>query len=294
MPLSNVLLKKCISCVDYLLTFQISKMFATPVDPERDMCPTYLQVIQKPMDLGTIRKKLENNEYDKVSDFKADIELVWENAITFNGKTALIATLARQLQATFKEKAEFITDDEKEGWLYELNELKARFNNVISSAPPNMQIPKQNTKQSSKKASRTNSVTNAQIPSRPKTPTSSSSSQRPSRQASATNLSESSRNTKKSNKGPNKKSSKSPAVTSSISSIGGAGEKASRRTYSQSEIEKIANKVNAAISDDGENVNKVLELIMKMEPDLKFDDEIEVSSLKLPTLVALEQLVESF
>ena len=37
------------------------------------------------MDLGTISKKLDRYEYESVDALRADIELVWRNAIDFNG-----------------------------------------------------------------------------------------------------------------------------------------------------------------------------------------------------------------
>lgn len=44
----------------------------------------YLDVIEKPMDLGTIRSKLESGSFASLSDFHQDMMLVKSNCETFN------------------------------------------------------------------------------------------------------------------------------------------------------------------------------------------------------------------
>jgi hypothetical protein len=44
----------------------------------------YPEVVKKPMDLGTIKKRLEENYYTKVEDVAADIRLVWSNCMLYN------------------------------------------------------------------------------------------------------------------------------------------------------------------------------------------------------------------
>ena len=38
-------------------------LFCEPVNPERDNCPEYLQIIKQPMDLGTILNKVYLDVY---------------------------------------------------------------------------------------------------------------------------------------------------------------------------------------------------------------------------------------
>ena len=42
-----------------------------------DGCPTYLEEIKKPMDFGTIGKKIETRKYKTMEAFASDIELVF-------------------------------------------------------------------------------------------------------------------------------------------------------------------------------------------------------------------------
>ncbi|KAK4991355.1 transcription initiation at TATA-containing promoter protein [Elasticomyces elasticus] len=64
-------------------------MFATPfmapVDPVALQIPHYFSVVKKPMDFGTIMRKLKNSEYERAVDFKRDFELMIGNCYEFNG-----------------------------------------------------------------------------------------------------------------------------------------------------------------------------------------------------------------
>ena len=46
----------------------------------------YRKVIKKPMDISTIRRKLKRNKYDSPASFRADVVLMFKNAITFNAQ----------------------------------------------------------------------------------------------------------------------------------------------------------------------------------------------------------------
>jgi hypothetical protein len=58
--------------------------FNEPVDPVALHIPTYFKLIKNPMDLGTIKGKLKENEYATIHDFACDVRLVFKNSITFN------------------------------------------------------------------------------------------------------------------------------------------------------------------------------------------------------------------
>ena len=45
----------------------LQELFARPVNPEEDGCPDYLEVIKHPIDLGTIRDRVDSGFYE-VSD----------------------------------------------------------------------------------------------------------------------------------------------------------------------------------------------------------------------------------
>ena len=71
--------------------------FAEPVDPIALGIPTYFQVIKKPMDFSTIRKKISECQYESVKEFSNDLYLVFTNAILFNHPDSIVCQTAEKL-----------------------------------------------------------------------------------------------------------------------------------------------------------------------------------------------------
>lgn len=72
-------------------------IFHKRVDPERLNLPDYFDVIKRPMDLTTIRKKLEGNAYSDLEAFEADMVLMLENAKLYNGEGSEVYDLSDEL-----------------------------------------------------------------------------------------------------------------------------------------------------------------------------------------------------
>jgi ankyrin repeat protein len=60
-------------------------LFHKPVDPIELGIPDYFQIIKKPMDFSTIKKKLSNNLYTNFKQFTEDIKLTFDNCYLYNG-----------------------------------------------------------------------------------------------------------------------------------------------------------------------------------------------------------------
>jgi hypothetical protein len=133
---------ECLAVMRQLSSYRIATMFALPVDPVRDSCPNYFDIVRHPMDLGTITAKLQNNEYATVSEWQRDVALIWENAAAFNGPNSVVAILARQLQLFFKDLTEYITVDEKSDWLNKLYDLKSQISTIRGQSPKQLQAQK--------------------------------------------------------------------------------------------------------------------------------------------------------
>jgi hypothetical protein len=110
-------------------------MFAQPIDPERDNVPTYLQIIRHPMDLGTVRRKLQSGQYHTVRQWKEDVDLIWNNSFQFNGRHALVCALAKQLQQLFRDLTENLTDNPVTDWVVRLDALKHEADQIAKMAP---------------------------------------------------------------------------------------------------------------------------------------------------------------
>jgi len=90
-------------------------LFLEPVDP--NFVPNYTDVVERPMDLGTVKKNLDGAEgatktFRTRDEFWTDVDLVFENAIFFHTpikENAWIVKLAKQMQKLVereKKKAE--------------------------------------------------------------------------------------------------------------------------------------------------------------------------------------------
>jgi hypothetical protein len=79
--------------------------FSEPVDPVALGIPTYHQVINEPMDLRTLHRKMEAEEVTSPEEFARLVRLVFENAMTFNiDPTHSVHQAARNLLILFNQK----------------------------------------------------------------------------------------------------------------------------------------------------------------------------------------------
>ena len=65
-------------------------LFHKPVDPVELGIPDYFQIIKKPMDFSTIKKKLSNNLYTNFREFTEDIGLTFDNCYNYNGTNSSV------------------------------------------------------------------------------------------------------------------------------------------------------------------------------------------------------------
>ncbi|XP_010504977.1 PREDICTED: transcription factor GTE1-like isoform X3 [Camelina sativa] len=78
--------------------------FMEPVDVKGLGLHDYYKVIEKPMDLGTIKKKMEGSDYSNVREIYADVRLVFKNAMKYNEAKEDVYVMAQSLLQKFEEK----------------------------------------------------------------------------------------------------------------------------------------------------------------------------------------------
>jgi len=77
--------------------------FLEPVDWEAYGLLDYPDMIKTPMDLGTIQEKLEAGKYTSVSQFEADMRLVWSNCMTYNRPDSELYQTAEKALKSFEK-----------------------------------------------------------------------------------------------------------------------------------------------------------------------------------------------
>jgi bromodomain-containing factor 1 len=108
-------LKFCESVLTELMKPKYSAVtypFIAPVDPVALNIPSYLKIIKKPMDFGTIEKNLKNGVYQSAKDFYADAQLVFQNCYKFNPEGDAVNQMGHKMEELFeslwKEKADWL------------------------------------------------------------------------------------------------------------------------------------------------------------------------------------------
>ena len=96
----------CKGILDYLSKWGLAHPFQKPVNPERDGAPKYLEIIQHPMDISTMKKKFTQGEYLTIEPFMDDIYLICDNAIKYNGENSMLAFIANDIKSWAKTQYE--------------------------------------------------------------------------------------------------------------------------------------------------------------------------------------------
>ena len=76
-----------------LSKLEYADVFMYPVDG--DVYPEYYEVISNPIDISTIRNKI--NSYTSIEDFLKDLRQIWENCRLFNSDGSDIVKWASEL-----------------------------------------------------------------------------------------------------------------------------------------------------------------------------------------------------
>jgi E1A/CREB-binding protein len=92
---------KCLDLMKVLQSHHHGWVFNSPVDPVELGLPDYFEVVKKPMDLGTIKKKLENGCYHSIGDFESHVNLTFDNAMLYNPEGSVVYNMAKEMKDKF-------------------------------------------------------------------------------------------------------------------------------------------------------------------------------------------------
>ncbi|XP_075158831.1 uncharacterized protein LOC142232018 isoform X2 [Haematobia irritans] len=85
--------------------------FYKPVDAELLGLHDYHDIIKKPMDLGTVKGKMDNREYKSAPEFAADVRLIFTNCYKYNPPDHDVVAMGRKLQDVFEMRYANIPDE---------------------------------------------------------------------------------------------------------------------------------------------------------------------------------------
>lgn len=87
--------------------------FTKPVDPVALNIPTYFDVIERPMDLGTMETKIKAQQYPSIAAYVTDFEQIVANTRKFNGEAHAVTQNAYNLMAWFEKTLKAIPGPEQ-------------------------------------------------------------------------------------------------------------------------------------------------------------------------------------
>lgn len=100
--LSYILSSVCKKILQGIMANKWSWPFNAPVDTR--MYPDYLEKVQKPMDFGTVKRKIDTGVYTHPEQFVQDVRLVFDNARTYNKPGSDVHVMASTLQEKFEDR----------------------------------------------------------------------------------------------------------------------------------------------------------------------------------------------
>ena len=127
--------KWCSEIHRQLVSWPITHPFRVPVDPQRDQATDYFKVVEYPMDLQTMKKKLTDNHYNLVQEFVDDFYLICDNAIKFNGQNSLLGYIAADLRTWMEEQYKNKANSTEDEWRKKLVDVVDRLQEHVNSSP---------------------------------------------------------------------------------------------------------------------------------------------------------------
>jgi hypothetical protein len=85
--------------------------FYKPVDAKMLGLHDYHDIIKKPMDLGTVKRKMDEREYKTAVEFEADVRLIFTNCYKYNPPDHDVVKMGRKLQDVFEMRFANIPDE---------------------------------------------------------------------------------------------------------------------------------------------------------------------------------------
>lgn len=134
--------KWCIKVINHLFKWKLTVFFRRPIDPAKNDLPNYFQIVQKPMDLETVKKTLLNGNYKNIQSFISDLQLIFENAKKYHGKSTVMWFISEEILQWISKMEESMHLTPQQIWFNELAEIKKKIEDHVLNMPSNFQFPK--------------------------------------------------------------------------------------------------------------------------------------------------------
>ncbi|EAX99349.1 Bromodomain containing protein [Trichomonas vaginalis G3] len=121
----------CLKITREIFDLPIATYFRAPVNTAE--FPNYK--VKKPMDLGTVIQRLDEQKYKNVDQWRNDMKLIWDNAKDFNSPDSIVHSVALELKQYFERKSDRIPKNEMEAWQFELQACHGKIQEIMALRP---------------------------------------------------------------------------------------------------------------------------------------------------------------
>lgn len=126
---------QALAIMDELAQHPCSKNFLKPIDPDASYATQYYQLIEEPVDMSTIRHRLELNRYKTLIDWHREMRLIWQNCIKFNGALSPIGVLSEHFYELFEKRYNKLSNSSLKKWTTAFSLLNLKFQNIMNQIP---------------------------------------------------------------------------------------------------------------------------------------------------------------
>jgi len=147
-------MKKITKIVDWLLAHEDTEPFREPVDWRGLELFDYPEIIDKMMDLGTVKRKLDRGQYSTTHDVAEDVRLVWHNCMSYNAEGSDFWLLAKSFLRRFEDRYRKIRQE------YDVGYVKPKHKKSSSSSNKNSSSNDKNNNNNNSNADGTSSAPN--------------------------------------------------------------------------------------------------------------------------------------
>ncbi|XP_039072200.1 transcription factor GTE4-like [Hibiscus syriacus] len=132
---SSQLFKRCSNLLGKLTKHKFGWVFNKPVDVKGLGLHDYYTIVKYPMDLGTVKTRLNKNLYKSPREFAEDVRLTFSNAMLYNPKGQDEHIMAENLSQIFEENWAAIESE------YNLNRGYERIHDYSLPNPTSRKLP---------------------------------------------------------------------------------------------------------------------------------------------------------
>ncbi|XVF78722.1 hypothetical protein PTKIN_Ptkin14bG0158300 [Pterospermum kingtungense] len=132
---TDKLFKSCSNLLGKLMKHKFGWVFNKPVDVKGLGLHDYYSIVKHPMDLGTVKTRLNKNWYKSSREFAEDVRLTFGNAMLYNPKGQDVHAMAETFSKIFEENWAAIESENN------LNRRFERSNDYSLPTPTSRKIP---------------------------------------------------------------------------------------------------------------------------------------------------------